>query len=281
MTATYETVTFENGTSSLKVAATGQMMHSRIGPWEEANQIYIQQSLLREKIMEKSKTALVLHDVGLGIAANALAAIACAESLPASSRRVLHIISFETDPSALALALDQSSKFEFLIPKREALRALLKTGNWQSSDGKIRWSLISSDYRLSMKSAPSPEIIYFDFYAPQTCPDLWGLQIFKNIYESTLPLRNQKIPTRLATYSAATPVRVALLLAGFYVGYGTSTGIKSETTLASTHLSDLEQPLGSEWLAKLERSEAPVPYGWNPERAQEAHSRILTCGQFV
>ena len=46
------------------------------------------------------------------------------------------------------------------------------------------------------------------------------------------------------TYSAATPTRVTLLLAGFYVGSGVSTGMKGETTVAATRRVALGSLLG-------------------------------------
>jgi queuine tRNA-ribosyltransferase len=63
----------------------------------------------------------------------------------------------------------------------------------------------------------------------------------------------------LFTYSASTRVRAALLLAGFHVGYGWSTGLKRETTAAATRLGLLEKPLDSRWLERLARSDALTP----------------------
>jgi hypothetical protein len=54
---------------------------------------------------------------------------------------------------------------------------------------------------------------------------------------------------------------VSLLLAGFFVGKGASTGTKGETTVAATKLEYLESPLGERWLERWRRSSARGPHG--------------------
>ena len=54
-------------------------------------------------------------------------------------------------------------------------------------------------------------------------------------------------------------MRVALLLAGFFVGRGGATGEKHETTVAATDRELLAQPLGAEWLRRVERSTCGAP----------------------
>src|SRR4051794_17781708 len=84
---THELIQYKNGTSSLKHKISGETMHSFIGPWDEARLLYIEQSRLAERIIlsESQKDAqavsrpLVLFDMGLGAAANALAVLDCYE----------------------------------------------------------------------------------------------------------------------------------------------------------------------------------------------------------
>ena len=51
-----------------------------------------------------------------------------------------------------------------------------------------------------------------------------------------------------------------MFLAGFYVGYGLATGLKVETTQASTHLKDLNQPLADRWFERWQRSDKQLPF---------------------
>jgi queuine tRNA-ribosyltransferase len=61
------------------------------------------------------------------------------------------------------------------------------------------------------------------------------------------------------TYSTATSVRSALLLAGFFVGVGDPSGPKQETTAAAARPELLARPLDRRWLARLDRSSSPFP----------------------
>ena len=80
------------------------------------------------------------------------------------------------------------------------------------------------------------------------------------------------------TYSAATPTRVTLLLAGFYVGAGSSTGTKGETTVAATQLQALESPLGARWLERWRRSSSRAPHG--APLTPEVETRLLAHPQW-
>src|ERR1041385_7390224 len=91
----YEVHRAREGFSSIRQISSGEIMHSRTDPMEEARQLYVEQARLAERLRERSNEPLILWDVGLGAAANAMAAIECYET--AKPRRPLHIISFEND----------------------------------------------------------------------------------------------------------------------------------------------------------------------------------------
>jgi hypothetical protein len=54
-------------------------------------------------------------------------------------------------------------------------------------------------------------------------------------------------------------IRVTLLLAGFFVGHGTATGSKEETTVAANDPGLIEQPLNRAWLERAQRSGSAEP----------------------
>jgi hypothetical protein len=53
--------------------------------------------------------------------------------------------------------------------------------------------------------------------------------------------------------------RTTLLLAGWFVGAGHATGEKEETTIASTRLDLLAEPLPAAWLERVRRSTSAEP----------------------
>ena len=271
----FELVQHPNGTASVREIESGQAMHSIIGAWEEALLLYVQQSALSERFLAQSPEdsgAVVVLDVGMGIAANALCAIECRASISGDASanvpppRPLQVLSFEHDLRGIELALKNPQAFPFLDRHREKVEVLLKEHRWKSQDGSIEWNLFPGDFFQNARPEMAPEVVFYDFYAPSSCPQLWSVESLTQVRKLGAHREARGLRMDLFTYSAATPIRAALVLAGFWVGYGTRTPSKAETTLASTALKSLSQPLGPEWLEKIERSARPFPWGWPEDK---------------
>src|SRR3982751_4517896 len=87
----YEVHKAWEGFSSIRQVSSGEIMHSRTDPMDEARQVYVEQLHLAERLREKSRDPLMVWDVGLGGAANAMAAIECYDA--ERGTRPLQIIS--------------------------------------------------------------------------------------------------------------------------------------------------------------------------------------------
>lgn len=266
----FELVTLRNGARAVRHVGHGEVMHPSIGPWQEAQALYVAQSRLCEQL-EQPGPALCIWDVGLGAATNAVAALSAARALGAAQRRPLVVHSFEIDLAPLRLALADHEGFPFLRPFSEAAAVLAETRVWR--EGKLEWQLSLGDAKtLWQSAAPPPDIIFFDPFSPASNPTLWTPAAF-----AALRARASE-QCKLYTYSAATPTRVSLLLGGFFVGTGDATGTKRETTVAATRRELLEQPLDQRWLARWERSTSKAPHGLpldpNIERALRAHAQF-------
>ena len=74
----------------------------------------------------------------------------------------------------------------------------------------------------------------------------------------------------------ATSTRAAMLLAGFAVGAGPSTGTMGQTSVGAIVPGDLAQPLDRRWLDRLRRSTAPLP----ADAPADALDRIAAMPQF-
>ena len=122
----FEIVNTSTGAVSIRDKVLDQVMHP-VGPWVEANALYVDQSGLKLKLQKKGEGELVLFDVGLGAAANALAAIACAKTL-GSERRPLRIVSFDRTLEMLGFALTHSARFEHFRGYEGVLERILKEG---------------------------------------------------------------------------------------------------------------------------------------------------------
>lgn len=268
---TFEIVTTTAGVTSIRNNVVNEIMHNPVGPWREANALYIEQSQLALRLRKTSK--LVVFDVGLGAAANALAAIHCARQLPNSN---LHLISFERDLDLLRFALEHANRFEHFAGYEEAIQALLKNKIWQSQG--LTWELREGDFLETIELEPhTADLVFFDPYSPAQNLEMWTIHAFQKLRKKC---RESGDGALLLTYSRATPIRVALLFAGFFVGQGMATGLKEETTQASTLLAALHIPLGKSWLQRWNRSHKQNAFGAGSGQIEEIRQFVLQHPQF-
>jgi tRNA U34 5-methylaminomethyl-2-thiouridine-forming methyltransferase MnmC len=269
----FELVTLRNGARAVRHLGHGEVMHPSVGPWQEARALYVEQSRLAEKLRVEGPP-LHVWDVGLGAGTNAVAALTAARELGALQRRELKVTSFEIDCAPLRLALADARGFPFLQPFADAGRALLNAQRW--SEGRSEWQLHLGDAVELWRAEWEPaELIFFDPFSPASNPALWTPAAFSRLRARA---RDDGQGCTLFTYSAATPTRVSLLLAGFCVGTGLATGMKKETTVAATRRELLAQPLDARWLARWERSAAQAPHG--AELSEEIASAVRGHRQF-
>jgi len=108
-----------------------------------------------------------------------------------------------------------------------------------------------------------PHIIFFDPYSPEVNQDMWTMNCFGKIRK--MSREPDQEGTLLYTYSQATRICVALLVLGFHVGYGQATGLKNQTTEASTDRHSLRQPLDEKWFSRWQRSHIRYPFDCSVE----------------
>jgi len=260
----------------IRDTVSGEVMHPGSDPAQEAQSLYVEQSRLLERLESGSEEPLVLWDVGLGAAANAMAAILAVENAGPAAARPLKLVSFENDLDSLKLALDHPGWFRHL--RHAAPQALLRDNRWNSLASQIEWLLLNGDFALRKFEAPPPDIVFFDPFSFKTDSALWTLNAFRELAKAFGDNH-----TELFTYTYSTSVRAAMLAAGFYVAKGRATGLKGETTVglspraaAAAHGREL---LGQEWLTKWRRSDAQVPFG-STEQDDSWRQAVLGHPQF-
>jgi queuine tRNA-ribosyltransferase len=246
----HEIVVTSGGARAVRDAETGEVMHPVVGPLIEAERLYAGQSRLAERLLAGPVT---VFDVGLGAGSNAAAAWRAAQRVHGQGG-ALTLVSFENDPGALELALSSPADFGLDGELAAAARALLERGCHESPH--VRWRLAHGDVLQKLEKAPErADLVFWDPFSPRANPSLWTEAAFA-------ALRARCSDRALVfTYSASTPVRAALFLAGFFAGSGVAVGSKAETTVAAVRRSDLERPLGERFLQRLERSGAALPPG--------------------
>jgi queuine tRNA-ribosyltransferase len=266
----FEIVATSSGAPSMRDAEAGEVMHPVIGAAVESERLYVAQSRLAARLLEPGGGPLVLFDVGLGAAGNALAALRAARAAP-PGRRPLALVSFERELGALALASSEAgaARLEWSPADAAAARALLREGRHEEPG--ITWRLELGDAldRLDAEALRA-DLVYWDPFSPKVNGGLWTAGAFARLAARCSP------GAMLFTYSTATATRAALLLAGFAVGHGDASGPKEETTAAALPPALPARPLDARWLARLARSSAPFP----SDAPLDALARIAARPQF-
>jgi queuine tRNA-ribosyltransferase len=289
--------------ASIAHSSSGEVMHSVNDPNDEAYRIYVAQSRHISAALENAEAAqsekpLVVWDVGLGAAHNAMALLHTLDKHP--HHRPVHIVSFEHDLDALRLAVTHFKDFKHLqhpAPNRLLHAASIATGNVSEvSDpsGRWRWQLLQSDFlhviaATNANDLAAPDIIFYDPFSAKVDGPMWTLAAFETL---AAHCRRTDSVVELFTYTNSTAIRTALLAAGFWMARGVSTGPKTETSAGyfsngkqdiSAWLKD-EQPrpvlLGQDWIAKRSRSTAKYPSDVYAANCAEIDARLLQHPQF-
>jgi len=266
-----EVVQTRSGAQAMRDKLTGELMHP-VGPLVESLRLYVEPSRLGVRLRESSGSVLVVLDVGLGAASNAVAAWRCSESLTGTRRR-LRIISLDRSVAALQLALApaHASAFGLEASAGQAARALLERGQHQTphTEWQLRLGEIAANLRVGAEERA--DIVFWDPFSPRANPQLWTYTAFGQVRGAC------REGATLHTYSGATAVRAALLLAGFAVGMGAKVSEGKYATIAATSVELLQQPLERRWLERLARSSAPFPL----DAPSDALERIRALPQFA
>ena len=256
MKSGYQIVTLANGGTSVHSSQYGETFHPVIGPVAEAEALYVNQLRLRERL-ENFHGEFVIWDIGLGAAANALTVLRTTRDLPCAIR----LISFDQTAKALEFAAQNAAALGYFGGYEVHVQELLRNQRVKFHEGKqsVDWQLHVADFPSFVVDGageiPVPHAVLFDPYSPGKNPEMWTLTLLTNLFRRLDPQR----PCSLATYSRATMLRAALLLAGFFVGVGHATGKKEETTVAANTLDLIPEPLDLKWLDRARRSHSAEP----------------------
>ena len=277
--ARYRLVRLKNGICSVCSLAEGEKMHPGLGPQAEADMLYVRQLQICERL-QNGAWEFVIWDVGLGAAANAVAALRATREIPGR----LRIVSFDNTGEPLEFALKNAGALGYIAGYEDQIVELLRDRQVEFENGKlkVKWEFQLGDFpswldselvgrassraelensRMAREDArptkvrPPPHAIFFDAFSPAKNPAMWTLPLFENLYRALDPAR----PCALTTYSRSTLIRATLLLAGFFVGTGHATGLKEETTVAANTLDLIDEPLNARWLERALRSDSAEP----------------------
>jgi queuine tRNA-ribosyltransferase len=267
----YEVHTSDRGFASIRHVESGEIMHSVNPPEEEARRLYLEPAAIRKRL--ETSDEVVIWDVGLGAAHNAMAVVSEAMSIPVGKKVILE--SFEVDLDPIRLALRNTHLFKHL--RHASPNELLRNGRWISPSGGLEWTL-HGEFLASLSQVRVPDVIFYDPFSSKVDGPLWTSDAFNRIFSAISGKSSM-----LMTYSASTRIRAQLLAQGFYVGAGPGSGPKSTTTIAFNQRPGPDWQfalLGKEWLDRWERSDARVPEGLQGSDLETFLSSVRAHPQF-
>jgi tRNA U34 5-methylaminomethyl-2-thiouridine-forming methyltransferase MnmC len=273
MTGDYQIVPLACGAKTLLSASYGEKMHPGLGPQAEAELLYVRQLQIARRL-EREAGEFVIWDVGLGAAANAIAALRATREIAGR----LRLVSFDNTREPLEFALANAAALGYVAGYESQIAGLLTVGTarcavrtpqrgvptqpqgviFQNGNLAVKWEFHLGDFPGLLKSNSAlepPHAIFFDAFSPAKNPAMWTLPLFAGLFRALDPER----PCALTTYSRSTMIRATLLLAGFFVGAGHATGLKEETTIAANSPDLITAPLDARWLERARRSDSAEP----------------------
>lgn len=186
-----------DGSPTLVCPGSGETYHSVIGAVEESLHVFI-----RNGFDACRKEALSVLECGFGSGLNAWLTARAARS---TGRRVRYI-AVELNP------VDPSVFVPPHFPDDDTFRAI-HSGEWGRETVIDEWFSLTKLHRdlAGMVFDSKFDLVYFDMFAPDSCPHLWTREVFANVGEAMEP------GGMLVTYSAKGDVKRALRSAGFDV----------------------------------------------------------------
>jgi queuine tRNA-ribosyltransferase len=263
-----------HGFSSIQHVPSGEVMHSINHPDEEAAQVYVGQSAaIARALSGPLPRPLVVWDVGLGAAHNAMALVRALDAAPGHG--AVELVSFEHDLDALRLALRHASR-KFPHLRHPAPHRVCNVGSFQREG--LRWTLHEGDFLAHYAASPAPDVVFYDPFSQKVNTPMWSLAVFRLLFAHLAR------PAELITFSSSTAIRSSLLAAGFHVARGVASGPRDETTIAFA-LGDRDQAphrlLGRDWLDRRSRSSARFGADITPDLHEAVDQLVLGHAQFV
>lgn len=243
----YCLVTTDFGLPAFKHVQTGQILHSHIGAYQEAWQLYVEQSDVLNR-----KGHCTVFDIGLGCASQV---IAFRDAFNKNSQLgSMNVISFDLEKEGLGALLEALDSFPFAQPHAKLLSGMNAENKITEAlpDGRIfSWQFVEGDFvrKKDVATLPQTNIVCYDFFSPSEHPQLWTFACTKRIFDLCTD------DAIFVTYCTATAIRANLLAAGFFVGDNPEHRMRM--TLASKTRELIPSLLNERWLLKFNRSTLP------------------------
>lgn len=202
-----------------------EAFHSKSGAKQEAEEKFVKPCQIAEKVQNHNSFHLL--DICYGLGYNSAAALDTIYRINPHCQVKLIALELEPHVPEQAIAHNLLKSWPSFIVDYLTILAKTKEVNQPQLEAK----LLIGDARITLKqvkeSGFQADAIFLDPFSPPKCPQLWTVE-FIELISSCLEAQG-----RLATYSCAASVRMALQLAGLNIGATRGVGRRSPGTVAS------------------------------------------------
>lgn len=247
----YPLITTGDGSLSFYSPEYEQAFHNRHGAREEA----LEKFTLPCDLLRLAQTRAELHilDVCFGLGYNSGVALEYLWRLNPACQVHLYALELHADVPQQAASAGIWASWPFA----DLWQQWLATGTTETATiatATFQGHLLWGDARQTIQQVPKAwaDAIFFDPFAPSSCPQLWTVEFFRSVAARLHP------EGRLATYSCAAAIRTAMQTAGLAIGSTAPVGRPWPGTVAAWCAEGLP-PLNEAEQAHLE-TRAAIPY---------------------
>lgn len=199
-----EIIITNDGSTTIRIPDWNENYHSTHGAIQEAKHVFIKNGL---ELFQNQDSVSIL-EIGFGTGLNAF--ITFLESL---NKKKVNYVGVEAYPVSEDEVKQMNYVSELEATQYQTIFDKMHSCNWESEQ-KITDNFILNKRKQFFQDIEDKnqfDLIYFDAFGFPLQPELWSDVIFKKMYEALLP------NGVLVTYACRTPIRKAMLTAGFSV----------------------------------------------------------------
>jgi len=199
-----EIIITDDGSTTIRIPEWDENYHSTHGAIQEAKHVFIKNGL----DLFHNQDSISILEIGFGTGLNAF--ITFLETL---NKEKVNYVGVEAYPISADEVLQMNYVSELQAVDFKSIFETMHSCSWEIVNQlKTNFYLTKrKQFFQDIEDKNSYDLVYFDAFGFPLQPELWSEKIFKKMYDALLP------NGVLVTYACRTPIKNAMLAAGFSI----------------------------------------------------------------
>lgn len=199
-----EIIITDDGSTTIRIPEWDENYHSTHGAIQEAKHVFIKNGLN----LFRSQDSISILEIGFGTGLNTF--ITFLETL---NKEKVNYVGVEAYPISADEVLQMNYVSELQAVDFKSIFETMHSCSWEIVNQlKTNFYLTKrKQFFQDIEDKNSYDLVYFDAFGFPLQPELWNETIFKKMYDALLP------NGVLVTYACRTPIKNAMLAAGFSI----------------------------------------------------------------